>query len=255
MTPAARERMQVRAPVLFISAAAWIVLAIEPGGMGLHAHHAGAMLSPASLNMLLAHNPPALLALGWAVMLAAMMAPLTIAPVRHVRDRSFARRRARAVMLFVASYGAIWMAAGAVLLTLAVAVRLAVPESPAPVVLVAVIAIVWQFSPFKQRCLNRCHGHAELAAFGGAADIDVLRFGLTHGVWCVGSCWALMLAPLLFSRGHVAAMAVVALWLSAERLDAPGQPRWRLRGPGNAARLVMAQSRTWLECSRRSLQR
>jgi predicted metal-binding membrane protein len=109
--------------------------------------------------------------------------------------------------------------------------------------LMTIIAIVWQFSPVKQRCLNRCHAHGELAAFGPAADVDALRFGLTHGVWCVGSCWALMLLPLLVSSGHVAMMAAVSLWLFAERLDTPTLPRWRLRGPGRAAHLAIAKAR------------
>jgi len=247
MTPAARERAQVRTPVLFISAAAWILLVAGPGGTALSAHCPPAMA--ASLKLLLAVNPPAVLAAGWALMLAAMMAPMLIAPVRHVRDSSFARRRARAIMLFVAGYAAVWMAAGAMLMALALAVRLAAPESWLVVALGTVIALVWQFSPFKQRCLNRGHAHFELAAFGVAADIGALRFGLTHGVWCVGSCWALMLLPLLVSRGHVAAMAAVSLWLFAERFDTPMPPRWRLRGPGRAARIVIAQAQMRLERS------
>lgn len=233
MTPAARERSQIRVPVLFISAVAWILLVVEPGGSTLHAHHSAAMLEPTSL------------AVGWALMLAAMMAPVLIAPVRHVRDRSFSQRRARAIALFVAGYAAVWMAAGVMLLALAA--LLAAPGSSLPVVLVTITALVWQFSPFKQRCLNRCHAHSELAAFGRAADIDALRFGLTHGVWCVGSCWALMLLPLMVSRGHVAAMAAVALWLFAERLDRPAPLRWRLRGPGKAARIAVAQARMRLQ--------
>ena len=135
------------------------------------------------------------------------------------------------------------------LLALALAVRLAAPESSVPVALMTTIALIWQFSPIKQRCLNRCHAHAELAAFGPAADIGALRFGLTHGVWCAGSCWALMLLPLLVSRGHVAAMAAVSLWLFSERLDRPMAPRWRLRGPGKAGRIAVAQVRMRLLCS------
>jgi predicted metal-binding membrane protein len=248
MTPAARERSQVRTPLLFISAAAWILLVAEPGGTALSAHCSPVIpAATASLGLVLAVNPPASLAAGWALMLAAMMAPVVVAPVRHVRDQSFARRRARAIALFVAGYAAVWMTAGVMLLALALAARLAAPESSLPFALATAIAIVWQFSPFKQRCLNRCHAHSALAAFGAAADIDALRFGLTHGVWCVGSCWALMLLPLLVSRGHVAAMAVVSLCLFAERLDRPMPPRWRLRGPGKLARIAVAQARMRLQ--------
>ena len=253
MTPAARERLQVRTPLLLVSAAAWLLLAVEPSGTAQHAHYSAPMLgatpSSASVDILLAHNSPVSLAVGWALMLAAMMAPLLIAPVRHVRDRSFAQRRARTIALFVAGYAAVWMAAGVMLLALVLAVRLVAPESSVPVALVTIIAVVWQFSPVKQRCLNRCHAHAELAAFGRAADVDALRFGLTHGVWCVGSCWALMLLPLLVSRGHIAAMAGVSLWLFAERLDRPMPPRWRLRGASKAARLAVAQARMRLQSS------
>jgi predicted metal-binding membrane protein len=241
MTLAARERRQVRTPMLFISAAAWILLVLEPGGMALHAHHA------ASLDMLLMHNPPASLALGWLLMLAAMMLPLLITPVRHVRDRSFTRRRARAIALLIAGYTAVWMVAGAVLIALALALRTVAADSRVAAITVALSALLWQFSPAKQRCLNRCHNHRELAAFGRSADFDALRFGLAHGLWCAGSCWALMLLPLLLSQGHVAAMAAVSVLIYAERLDRPMPPRWRLRGPGIAARLVLAQMRIRLQ--------
>jgi len=253
MTPAARERSQIRTPVLFISAAAWMLLVVKPGGMAMPTHRWSAMPmampSSASLDPRLALYPPASVAADWALMLTAMMAPLFIAPVRHVRDRSFARRRARAMVLFVAGYAAIWMAAGAMLLGLVLMIRLVAPESTVPFALVTLFALVWQFSPAKQRCLNRGHAHPELAAFGRAADADALRFGLTHGLWCVGSCWALMLLPLLVSRGHVAAMFAVALWLFAERLDRPAPPRWRLRGPNKAARIAVAQARMTLQRS------
>jgi predicted metal-binding membrane protein len=253
MTPAARERSQVRVPLLFISAAAWLLLVIEPSGKVLSADCSVAMLgttpSPASLHLLLALEPLTSLAVGWALMLAAMMVPLLIAPVRHVRDRSFTHRRARAILLFVTGYAASWMAAGILLLALAVAARLVAPRSSVPLAMATIVALVWQISPVKQRALNRCHAQAELAAFGLAADLDALRFGLTLGVWCVGSCWALMLLPLLVSRGHVVAMAAVALWLYAERLDRPMPPRWRWRGLGKAGRLAVAQTQMRLQRS------
>lgn len=238
MTPAARERAQVRAPVIFVSASAWILLVFEPGAIAGHAHHSAAMAGG---------NAPPALALGWALMVAAMMAPLLIAPIRHVRDRSFARRRARAIALFAVGYFAVWMAAGAVLLALSPAIQHTAPESAAPLALTAVIAMVWQFSPAKQRCLNRGHAHPQLPAFGRAADIGALRFGLTHGVWCAGSCWALMLLPLVISRGHLLAMAAVTLWLLGERLERPLPPRWSLQIPSKAARLVAAQARMRLQ--------
>jgi len=257
MTPAARERLQVRAALGSISAAAWMLLALAPSGMALLAH--GAMAMPRAMVQSAQSAPPAppaswmslgplpplrsaaSLAAGWALMLAAMMLPLLTAPVRHVHDRSFARRRGRAIALFIGGYAAAWMGAGAVLLALAAAARPLAHGSPLPLAAATIVALVWQASPVKQRCLNRCHAQPELAAFGLAAEVGALRFGLTHGAWCVGSCWALMLLPLLVARGHVAAMAAVTLLMIAERLERATPPRWRWRVPGKAARLLAAR--------------
>ena len=247
MTPAARERVRVRVPLLSISGGAWLLLALEPNGMAMPAYCSAAALGtmPAfsSVATLLALNPPGSLAAGWALMLVAMMVPTLIGPVRHVRDRSFARRRVRAIVLFAAAYAAIWMAAGMLLLEAAMVLRLVVPET-ALLASAMFVAVVWQFSPGKQRCLNRCHARPALPAFGSAADAGALRFGLMQGIWCVGSCWALMLLPLIVTDWHVAAMAVVALWLCGERLDTPAPPRWRFRVPAKALRIALAQART-----------
>ena len=249
MTISARERARVNIPILLISAIMWMMLLVNPGGIVTIAHcpvtDSGA--SPASFQMMLAMNPPSSLLAGWALMLAAMMSPTLIAPIRHVIERSFKRRRARSVTLFVIGYAAIWMAAGAVLLAAVLMLNLALPQSYLPAVGVAIIALVWQCSPIKQRCLNRGHNHSELAAFGIAADLDALRFGITHGVWCVGSCWALMLLPMLLLQGHFAAMAVVTFVIISERLEQPRPLSWRLRFPGKLMRIVVAQTRIRLQ--------
>lgn len=65
-------------------------------------------------------------------MLVAMMSPPLIAPVRHIFDRSFKRRRVRSVMLFVVGYGAIWMPAGGVLLAVMLVLSLLAPQSYLP---------------------------------------------------------------------------------------------------------------------------
>ena len=166
----------------------------------------------------------------WALMLVAMMLPTLVQPLYHIRLSSFSRRRMRASALFVAGYGAVWLAAGGGLWALARAARSL--EAPASLLAAgaALGALVWQASPLKQRCLNRCHRHRPLAAFGARADWDALRMGLTHGGWCTGSCWAAMLLPLLLGHGHLAAMAAVSLLVFCERLDPPGTPAWRWRG-------------------------
>jgi predicted metal-binding membrane protein len=221
------------------------MLLVNPGSIITLAHcpvtDSGASL--ASFQMLLAMNPLSSMAAGWALMLVAMMSPTLIAPIRHVDERSFKHRRARSVTLFVLGYAAIWMTAGSVLLAAKLVLSLLAPQSYLPAAVVGLIAFVWQCSPIKQRCLNRGHNHSELAAFGIAADRDTLRFGITHGAWCVGSCWALMLFPMLLSVGHFAAMAAVTFLMISERLEQPRPLSWRLRVRGKLMRIAVAQTR------------
>jgi len=195
------------------------------------------------LNLALLLVSPAQFASGSALMVAAMMLPLTITPLRYVRDRSFARRRARATILFAAGYVVVWMIASVVLQLIAFAAQWAA-FAPLPCFALAVAtAIIWQVSPAKQWCLNRCHRRPHLAAFGTAADRDALGFGLTNGASCVGSCWALMLATLLVGQGHVLAMIGVTLFVFAEQLEGPLPLKWRWRGPSRALRIIAAQAR------------
>src|SRR5262249_6641705 len=164
------------------------------------------------LNLALVLLSPAQLASSSVLMIAAMMLPLTITPLRYVRDRSFARRRARATILFAAGYVVVWMIASVVLQLIAFAARWAAFAPPLCLGLAIATAIIWQVSPAKQWCLNRCHRRPHLAAFGTAADRDAFGFGLTNGASCAGSCWALMLATLLVGQGHVLAMLGVTLF-------------------------------------------
>jgi predicted metal-binding membrane protein len=228
-----------------ISLAAWSVLAFggsTPVVPGLCSSGAGpAIPLSVSFDLALIFNSPARLASDWALMLAAMMLPVVAAPLRHVRDRSFAIRRARAMLLFVLGYFAVWMAAGLVLQLVALTAVWVVPM-PLALGLAFALAVAWQVAPAKQWCLNRCHRRPQLAAFGVAADRDAFNFGLTNGASCAGACWALMLPMLLAGGGQFFAMIAIALLVFAERLEAPAALAWRWRGSGKAFRIVLAQA-------------
>lgn len=231
----AREVARVRYPVFAISMMAWAVLLAEPSVVNSHCLSMG--------------DSPRAITAGWVLMLIAMMGPLTIPALHHIRFTSLARRRVRAIAMFVAGYGAIWLAYGFLFgaierMSLSVA-----QASYVPATFAVFAALVWQASPYKQICLNRCHENRPIAVFGFEADLDVLRFGLTHGVWCVGGCWALMLFPMLLPEGHLAAMIAIAMLVYCERLEDPALPRWQLRGLGRASRIVIARLRLGLRAS------
>jgi predicted metal-binding membrane protein len=155
--------------------------------------------------------------------------------------------RARSITLFVLGYVAIWMVAGIILNSISLIIQSLVPLSYLPAIVGAMIAFVWQCSPLKQHCLNRCHNHRELAAFGIAADLDVLRFGTTHALWCIGSCWALMLFPMLLLQGHFVAMLIVAFMILSERFERPKPLRWRLRFSSKLMRIIAVQAHMRLQ--------
>ncbi len=254
MTPAARERWRVRAPLLLLSGIAWALLVAGPSGDVLSTHHLATMLNATrtvSINLAMAHHPPAALALGVALMVVAMMFPLLTAPLSHVRARNFSHRRELTIALFLAGYTLLWMVAATLIAALSLAVQFIAVKTSMLVSSALLVALVWQSSPVKQRCLNRSHAHPTLAAFGAAGYTDAFRFGITHAGWCVSSCWALMLLPWLMPRGHVLAMVGVSLWLIAERLDRPAGPCWGLRWPRKGARLVVVQPRIWLQQAKR----
>lgn len=269
MTPEARERRRIRTPVLAVTAVAWAVTlladpfsavsgswAVSPPGSG-----AGQGPAPAALDARLAHAHHAIvdgglpashastenvagLLVGWALMLTAMMAPLLIPALRHIRARSLRSRRWRAMSLVTVAHAAVWTVGYGVLLAVASALRSVTGRADLAVLLGLAAALSWQLSPLKQYCLNRHCAHPPVSSFGAAADRDALRFGGTHAAWCLGSCWALMLVSLLAPAWHVAVMLVVSVWMWVEPLDRPERPAWRVRLPLRFLRIAGATVRS-----------
>ncbi len=219
---------RIRNVALLVTAVAWSVILMQPAA----AMHHSSMEVPAS--------GPLVSAVNWAWMLVAMMTPSLIPPIAYIVSRSFRRRRWRSVALFVVGYTAIWIIAGGV--SVVVLSGRAWSSLPWQVTVAATltIAVAWQCSPVKQRCLNGCHVQPALAAFGTAADRAALEYGIAHGLWCVGSCWALMLVPAVLPWGNLVAMAAVGALICAERLERPRPARWELRSVPRVRRLVAA---------------
>jgi len=128
------------------------------------------------------------------------------------------------MLLFLAGYMGVWMAAAAAPLPMILASSALIPRPGLSLGAAAAVATLWQLTPAKQWCLNRCHNRPSLAAFGAAANRDVWVFGLTQGIACVGARWALMgISMLMMSTpaGHLVGMAAVAVFTFAERLERP----------------------------------
>jgi hypothetical protein len=126
---------------------------------------------------------PGQLALAWGLMLAAMMVPMLVAPLSHVRSRVLPRHRGLAMAAFLAGYAGLWMLAGAVLVSFALTIRLGFgAQLHGALALCAMAgALVWQASPVKQYALNQCHRLPAVAGFAPQAYGGAFAYGLRHG--------------------------------------------------------------------------
>jgi predicted metal-binding membrane protein len=168
----------------------------------------------------------------WVVMMAAMMFP-SIAPMvlMHRRIQLGKRDRGDAVQvgstsLFVVGYLVTWSAVG-LLSYLALwaghewsPAFLAWDSAGAYVAGGAIVgAGLYQLTPFKDLCLTKCRSpFAFLLSAWRPGSIGALRMGMEHGAWCVGCCWALMLALLALGVMSIGWMVFIAALIALEKL-------------------------------------
>jgi len=161
----------------------------------------------------------------WVTMMVAMMFP-TIAPI-VLAHRSVVATRGegwRPTAALVGGYLAIWVAAGVVPLVAIAAIGSALSASPPRVAsivggAVIVIAGLYQFSPWKGVCLRACRhplGFVLSHDFGSGAR-GALWSGGSHGLYCLGCCWALMTVLVLVSLMDLGWMAVLSVIFLAEK--------------------------------------
>lgn len=224
--------------ILGLSLVFWIILMINPAHHSMQHNHHLSHIMPDSYLDLSGLWP---LMLSWILMIYAMMLPKLIVPIQHVYERSLKRRRIRSIALFAFGYGLVWSIVGIFASLVLLQIQNGALNGFIPLFVLGVAAVIWQLTPIKQRFLNRGHLHHSLSAFGWAADRDAAWFGLTHGAWCVGSGWALMLFPMFLGNGHLAGMLIVTLIMISEHMDGPKRPRWAFVPRIMLFRVIVAQ--------------
>lgn len=161
----------------------------------------------------------------WVLMMVAMMFP-TIAPM-VLTHASIVRSRGEGsvpTVAFVLGYLVVWTAAGLVPLAVIqiLGSSIADPISawlPRLGGAVVVVAGIYQFTPLKNVCLKACRsplGFMLTHDFGGGAPAAA-RAGISHGLYCLGCCWALMAVLAIVGLMNVAWMAVIAIVFFLEK--------------------------------------
>jgi predicted metal-binding membrane protein len=168
----------------------------------------------------------------WVVMMAAMMFP-SIAPMVLMQRRIQQGKRERgevvdvvATPLFVAGYLLTWSTAGLVGYTILWTGHEWSPaflgwDDAGPYVAGAAVlaAGLYQLTPFKDVCLTKCRSPFEfLLTAWRPGGVGALRMGVVHGAWCVGCCWALMVALLALGAMSVGWMIFIAALIAVEKL-------------------------------------
>ena len=225
-----RDQILIATCILFISALAWAYLVYLRGqassthasssamGMSMDSGGVGGVLLTFTM---------------WSVMMVGMMGP-SAAPMLLLFATSQARRGARGVptltLLFGGGYLTIWLgfSVGATLAHWALnqAMLLSSTMAVASRGVAGALCIgagVYQLTPLKHGCLVHCQSPVGfLMSHWREGSRGAFQMGLRHGVYCLGCCWALM--ALLFAVGvmNLMAVALLTVFILAERVGRGG---------------------------------
>ena len=165
----------------------------------------------------------------WLAMMTAMMFP-AITPVVKLYGRAAAAGRVAPLPFFVAGYIAVWSSIGFPAYFawrgLMDPISDGRPWAGRLAGVVALTAAAWQLTPLKSVCLRHCRSPISFFMRFGAKvtrPVGALRMGATHGLFCLGCCWALMAVLVALGTMNLAWMLVLALVILVEKNASAGE--------------------------------
>lgn len=168
--------------------------------------------------------------LSWQLMIIGMMLPSSMPLVRLFLQANRANRGTwRETAAFLLGYAAIWTGFAVSAFLGDTQIHHLVDRWPwlaaRPWLIAGTMLLVaggFQFTPLKERCLARCRSpfaffvHHYRRGIGGA-----WKLGLSHGRFCLGCCWALMLLMFGLGVGSIPWMVNLSAVMLVEK-TAPG---------------------------------
>jgi predicted metal-binding membrane protein len=221
--------------LLLLAGIGWAITSIQSRGMGSVADMPGMAQGPSPFLPFLAV---------WVSMMVAMMfpsvAPMAVMFVTASRSKRSAGGSAVPTWVFLAGYLTVWslFGVGAYLVSLVVpAVGMAAPglrtHIPLAGGIVLVLAGLYQWSPLKGVCLRHCRSplgfllHSWRDGYPGA-----FLMGFTHGAYCAGCCWGLMVVLFAVGLMNLGWMLLLAAIIFAEKIFRHGPLIGRVAGLG-----------------------
>jgi len=178
----------------------------------------------------------------WLLMMAAMMLP-AVTPIvllfRTIeRGRGANGRLAVPSAAFAAGYLVVWALAGVLadlvfLAAQATGDRLQVDAAALPSIGggILVLAGLYQCSPLKYACLAHCRSPFHIILHGWhEGRWGALRMGVSHGAYCLGCCWGIMVVLFVVGLMNLAWMAALSVLIVVEKLAPWGVAVGRLSG-------------------------
>ncbi|WP_233804205.1 DUF2182 domain-containing protein [Paraburkholderia sp. HP33-1] len=164
----------------------------------------------------------------WLLMIAAMMLP-TAFPLFDTFRRMTSGREIQGTLmaLLIAGYATAWALFGLAAHGFDAALHRVADQSPTLLgdgwlIGAAIIALAgaWQFSSLKHRCLDKCRSPLMFIAEhwrGRSARRESFLLGISHGAFCIGCCWALMLLMFAVGTGSVGWMLALGAIMAVEK--------------------------------------
>lgn len=166
--------------------------------------------------------------IGWTVMVVAMMLPTSLPLVALFR--TLVRQRLDAtwlVGLLLAGYLGIWTLFGIVIYLGDWILHDTIQQSAwlqtnTWMLTAGTLALagVYQFTPLKYRCLDKCRSPLSFIVEHWQGDREHARaflLGARHGLFCVGCCWSLMLLMFAVGVGNLGWMLVLGAVMAVEK--------------------------------------
>ena len=170
----------------------------------------------------------------WVIMMVGMMIPSATPMIflyAKIRRRAEASHAVPLTLIFSLGYFAVWVIFSLAATSLQYLLTewrlysdLMVTNNTLLSGLILVLAGVYQLTPWKNACLAHCQspiGFFTRHWQDGAAG--AIRMGLTHGWYCLGCCWLIML--VLFSVGvmNLLWIAILSVFVLCEKFIATGK--------------------------------
>jgi predicted metal-binding membrane protein len=162
----------------------------------------------------------------WVAMMVAMMFP-TVAPI-VLAHRLVVKRRGEGetpTVAFVFGYILVWSLIGVIPLIGFLAFRNLSADAadsrwlPSLAGGILIVAGAYQFTRWKATCMKACRSPMSFLMthnFGGGSR-SAFKAGLSHGAYCLGCCWALMVVLVVVGLMNLVWMAGIALIFLAEK--------------------------------------